>query len=61
MHFGLRTELMSRTVFYHRNYRFFFFSREESRMLGVTNKVEVQGISAHGFWLLLKEREIPNY
>jgi len=23
---------MSPTVFYHRNYRFFFFSREESRM-----------------------------
>jgi hypothetical protein len=25
--------------------------------LEVINKVEVQGISAHGFWLLLKDRE----
>jgi len=25
--------------------------------LEVTNSIEVQGISAHGFWLLLKDRE----
>lgn len=42
---------MSPTVFKYKNYRFFFFSREEA------SKVEVQNISHNGIWILANDQE----
>ena len=49
-----RDKFLSPTIFREDGFRFFFFSREESRMLDV----EVTNVSTHGFWLMLGTEEL---